>query len=86
MRKLMWKLAVQIAPEYALLSPDIAPDHLHEAVRRLLLQAIVDMKDDIPLDPKKCRREWRAVTSESTAEECSDEDAGRTPKRPRLDA
>ena len=43
-------------PEYAYLSPPPPTEHLHEAMRRLLLQQIVKMSDDvIPLDPKKIR-------------------------------
>ena len=46
----------QILPEYAYLSPSPRKDHLHEAMRRLLLQQIVDMgSDTIPLDPHAVR-------------------------------
>ncbi|KAI0788730.1 hypothetical protein C8Q75DRAFT_807465 [Abortiporus biennis] len=42
-------------PEYAFLDPPPPEDHLHEAMSRILLQFIVDMKDDIPLDPDNLR-------------------------------
>lgn len=40
-----------IRPEYAFLKPNVPPDHLHEAMQRLLLQQIFAMADDpIPLE------------------------------------
>ena len=49
-------MCAQVRPEYAYLSPSPRKDHLHEAMRRLLLQQIVDMGDDaIPLDPHRVR-------------------------------
>ncbi len=44
-------MAAQVRPEYGYLSPSPRKDHLHEAMRRLLLQQIVGMKDDIKLRP-----------------------------------
>lgn len=48
-------MALQICPEYAYLVPSPPEDHLHEAMRRILLQQIVSMQDDIPLDPDNPR-------------------------------
>jgi hypothetical protein len=46
----------QIRPEYSFLSPAPQKEHLHEAMRRILLRQIVSMgRDAIPLDPKKVR-------------------------------
>ena len=42
-------MAAQIAPEYGYLEPEPAFDHLHEAMRRLLLEQIVKMEND-PID------------------------------------
>ncbi len=44
-------MADQITPEYGYLSPPPARDHLHEAMRRLLLEQIVRMDEDIELRP-----------------------------------
>ncbi|KAI0076434.1 hypothetical protein K474DRAFT_1662954 [Panus rudis PR-1116 ss-1] len=52
---LLHKLALQVMPEYALLSPSPPEDHLHEAFRRLLLEHIVGMDDPIPLIPGRSR-------------------------------
>ncbi|KAL4250879.1 hypothetical protein ABKN59_008716 [Abortiporus biennis] len=52
---LLGSLTRQICPEYAYLSPPPPEDHLHEALSRLLLQFIVDMEEDIPLDPDNLR-------------------------------
>ena len=60
--RLLWQLAQQITPEYALLSQSIAPDHLHEAVRRILLQFMVDMEDEILLDVRRGRRGPRTAS------------------------
>ncbi len=45
------EMAGQINPEYGYLSPPPAKDHLHEAMRRLLLEQIVEMEDPIELQP-----------------------------------
>ena len=42
-------------PEYGLLNPPPAEDHLHEAFRRILLSHILSMEDDIPLTPNVSR-------------------------------
>ena len=53
---MLYAMSGQIRPEYAHLSPSPRKEHLHEAMRRLLLQQIVDMGDDaIPLDPRSVR-------------------------------
>jgi hypothetical protein len=53
---MLHRIYSQVEPEYAYLSPPPRPDHLHEAMGRLLLQQIVDIGDDtIPLDPSKSR-------------------------------
>lgn len=49
-------LARQIRPEYALLATPPVDDHLHEAVRRLLLEHLVAMDDPIALHPEKRRK------------------------------
>ncbi|KAJ3478142.1 hypothetical protein NLI96_g9971 [Meripilus lineatus] len=57
----------QIRPEYAFLDPPPAADHLHEAMRRLLLEQIVKMQasgDSIPLIPGCSRRTYRGKESE----------------------
>lgn len=46
---LLYSIAKHVRPEYGLLRPDPEPEHLHEAMRRLLLQFIVEMDDPIPL-------------------------------------
>ena len=51
---LLFKIFRQIRPEYTLCGDELQPDHLHEAVQRLILQYLVD-HDDIPLDPKNPR-------------------------------
>ncbi|TBU23612.1 hypothetical protein BD311DRAFT_673589 [Dichomitus squalens] len=54
---LMWEISVQVRPEYALWEGGkLKPDHLHEAVQRLILQYLVDHRDkDIKLDPSRRR-------------------------------
>ncbi|KAI0752692.1 hypothetical protein C8Q80DRAFT_1147700 [Daedaleopsis nitida] len=54
---LIWQIAFQIAPEYALWTWEShQEDHLHEAVQRLILQYLVDHRDNpIPLDPDNLR-------------------------------
>lgn len=49
--RMLAKMAAQIRPEYGYLSPPPRKDHLHEAMRRLLLEQLVGMTDDIKLDP-----------------------------------
>lgn len=49
--KMMEDLAMQVYPEYGLLYPPPRPEHLHEAFRRILLNQILSMEDDIPLTP-----------------------------------
>ena len=49
------QLLYQIAPEYAFLQPPPCQEHLHEAMRRILLDAIVNLKSDVPLNPKNPR-------------------------------
>ena len=53
---MMRQLAQQIAPEYAFLQSFPCVEHLHEAMRRILLQTIVEMGDkDVELDPSNPR-------------------------------
>ncbi|PSS29871.1 hypothetical protein PHLCEN_2v2638 [Hermanssonia centrifuga] len=47
---LLYKMAQQVRPEYCLFTYRPRPEHLHEAMRRLLLEQLVNMKDDILLD------------------------------------
>ena len=49
---MLHEMGRQIAPEYAYLEKEPPKDHLHEAMRRLLLRYILEMKDPIELDPK----------------------------------
>ncbi|KAI1792825.1 hypothetical protein LXA43DRAFT_1005285 [Ganoderma leucocontextum] len=48
---LLHKISGHIIPEYALWDDNLQPDHLHEAVQRLILQYLTDHKD-IPRDPE----------------------------------
>ncbi|THG94388.1 hypothetical protein EW026_g7076 [Hermanssonia centrifuga] len=52
---LLAKMSLQVWPEYGLLAESPPREHLHEAMRRLLLQHIVDMDDPIPLNPRNRR-------------------------------
>ena len=51
----MQQLSLQVQPEYGLLNPPPAEDHLHEAFRRILLNHILSMEDDTPLTPNVSR-------------------------------
>ena len=48
---MMDALADQVYPEYGLLDPPPKQDHLHEVFRRILLNQILLMEDNIPLAP-----------------------------------
>uniref|UniRef100_A0A5K1K754 Probable 3-oxoacyl-[acyl-carrier-protein] reductase oxidoreductase (EC) n=1 Tax=Ganoderma boninense TaxID=34458 RepID=A0A5K1K754_9APHY len=52
---LLWDISQHIHPEYALWNVGLQPDHLHEAVQRLILQYLVDHKEPIELDPEYSR-------------------------------
>ncbi|PIL29003.1 hypothetical protein GSI_09050 [Ganoderma sinense ZZ0214-1] len=53
---LLEDISRQVRPEYALCGDGLLPDHLHEAVQRLILQYLVDYNDTpIPLDPNRLR-------------------------------
>ncbi|KAL4250859.1 hypothetical protein ABKN59_008697 [Abortiporus biennis] len=52
---LIHEMRSQILPEYALLDSPPEEDHLHEAIRRLLLEHIVNMGEDIKLNPDALR-------------------------------
>lgn len=52
---LLTQLAQQIRPEYALLTNAPHQEHLHEAVRRILLRHLAIMEDPLPLTPRQCR-------------------------------
>jgi hypothetical protein len=53
---MLHSMAQQILPEYSFLSPEPRREHRHEAMRRILLQQIVNMGENaIPLDPEKIR-------------------------------
>ena len=52
---MMMALAEQVYPEYGLLDPPPKKDHLHEAFRRILLNQILTMQDEIPLTPGASR-------------------------------
>lgn len=62
---MMQELSTQVRPEYGLLQPPPAEDHLHEAFRRILLKQILSMNDDIPLTPN-VSRELSAARSTTT--------------------
>ena len=54
--ELLWQISQHVCPEYALWEGDLEPDHLHEAVQRLILQYLVDHRNDpIELDPDHLR-------------------------------
>ncbi|KAJ3491341.1 hypothetical protein NLI96_g784 [Meripilus lineatus] len=52
---LISQLLIHINPEYDLFETPPPPEHLHEAMRRLLLKFIHSMKDPIALDPRASR-------------------------------
>ncbi|RPD61735.1 hypothetical protein L227DRAFT_592819 [Lentinus tigrinus ALCF2SS1-6] len=53
---LLFDISRHIAPEYELWTPKPPDDHLHEAMQRLILQYLVDHRDQpIPLDPDNLR-------------------------------
>ncbi|TBU21294.1 hypothetical protein BD311DRAFT_812433 [Dichomitus squalens] len=55
---LLWRITLHVRSEYALWNweGNFQPDHLHEAVQRLILQYLVDHRDkDIKLDPSRRR-------------------------------
>ncbi|KAL4250857.1 hypothetical protein ABKN59_008698 [Abortiporus biennis] len=52
---LLVSLTEQVRPEYAYLKPAPFEDHLHEALCRILLQFIIDLEQDILLDPENLR-------------------------------
>ncbi|KAI0765119.1 hypothetical protein C8Q74DRAFT_1286327 [Fomes fomentarius] len=54
---LLYKLSRQVAPSYPLMpTPPPRPDHLHEAMQRVILDYLVEHRDkDIPLDPARLR-------------------------------
>ncbi|KAI0788727.1 hypothetical protein C8Q75DRAFT_719219 [Abortiporus biennis] len=73
-------LADQVQVEYVFLDPPPPEDHLHEALSRILLQFIVDMKEDIPLDPNNLRpvnpiRLYESIKSYSSTVYESDSDS-----------
>ncbi len=50
--QMLVRMAAQIRPEYGYLSPPPPKDHLHESMRRLLLEQILEMGDsDVDLQP-----------------------------------
>ncbi|PIL28998.1 hypothetical protein GSI_09045 [Ganoderma sinense ZZ0214-1] len=51
---LLHDISQHIRPEYALCGEGLLPDHLHEAIQRLILQYLVD-HDDVPLHPDYLR-------------------------------
>ena len=70
--KLIADLGKQICPEYELLREVKFQDHLHEAMRRLLLDCIVEMEDkpDIEFDTAKKRTLFN-LTKDSDDNKCS---------------
>ena len=62
---LLWQISRHIAPEYALWGDGLQPDHLHEAVQRLILKFLVEHKDPIELEPDYLRPIRAAATQDS---------------------
>ncbi|KAJ3481248.1 hypothetical protein NLI96_g7778 [Meripilus lineatus] len=94
---LLADLAAQVYPEYDLFDPPPPPEHLHEAMRRLLLQFIYSMENPIALDPgvtRPLQKEPQGTDEDSDAEFSEDEedsskqgdaeDSESARKRPRL--
>ncbi len=52
---LLWKISQHIIADYALWDDGLEPDHLHEAVQRLILQHLIDHKTPIELEPDYLR-------------------------------
>ncbi|KAI0796233.1 hypothetical protein C8Q75DRAFT_367824 [Abortiporus biennis] len=52
---MLFEMMVQVEPEYGFLDTPPREEHLHEALRRILLKYIVSMKADIPLDAGNLR-------------------------------
>ena len=50
---MLHEMGRQVIPEYAYLDKEPPKDHLHEAMRRILLRYISEMKDKIDLVPEK---------------------------------
>ncbi|KAL4250869.1 hypothetical protein ABKN59_008720 [Abortiporus biennis] len=76
---LIAEMANQISPEYGLLDPPPKEDHLHEALQRILLQYIVNMHEDIELDPMNLRsidppKQPNGVGPTSSSSKCKVED------------
>ena len=62
---LLWKISRHVVAEYALWGDGLQPDHLHEAVQRLILQYLIDHKDPIELEPDYLRPIRDASTQDS---------------------
>ncbi|KAJ3481256.1 hypothetical protein NLI96_g7780 [Meripilus lineatus] len=74
---LLGDLAAQVYPEYDLFDPPPPPEHLHEAMRRLLLQFIYSMEDPIALDPgvtRPLRKETQGTDEDSEDMEFSEDE------------
>ena len=67
---LLWQISRHVAPEYVLWGDGLQPDHLHEAVQRLILQFLVDHKDPIELELDYLRP-IRAATTQDLKQEPS---------------
>ncbi len=53
---LLHRISLHVNPEYVLWKDGLEPDHLHEAVQRIVLQYLVDhAADPIPLEPTRTR-------------------------------
>lgn len=85
--RLLRLLCAQITPEYDLLEGIDKPDHLHEAMRRLLLDCIVEMEDepDIQFDTEKRRTPYDLRHLKRSFENSEDDNCGHAQKRPRTE-
>ncbi|PIL29005.1 hypothetical protein GSI_09052 [Ganoderma sinense ZZ0214-1] len=68
---LLFKISEHVNPEYALWGDGLHPDHLHEAVQRLILQYLVDHKEPIELDPEYTRPITASIKSANPTEQVS---------------
>ncbi|PIL29004.1 hypothetical protein GSI_09051 [Ganoderma sinense ZZ0214-1] len=68
---LLFNISEHVNPEYALWGDGLQPDHLHEAVQRLILQYLVDHKEPIELDPEYTRPITASIKSAAPTKQVS---------------
>ena len=88
---LLFDISMHVNPDYSLWSDEILPDHLHEAIQRLILQYLVDHKNEpIYLDPEQTRSikapkttgtTWQSTQTRAGLQEAQSRNKGRIPKR-----